>query len=125
MKTFAAIALSALLAAPGAASALEISHFQVNKAADLVALCSAQPADQDYEAAIHMCQGFITAVDQFHTAMTMDDPSKGLYCLSGTPPTRNEAMSRFSAWVEATPGAGDRSAVDALVSWAATVYPCN
>lgn len=125
MKTFAAIALSALIAAPGAASAVEISNFQVNKAADLVALCNAQPADQDYEAAIHMCQGFITAVDRFHAEMTANDPSKGLYCLPPNPPTRNDAMSRFAAWVAATPGAGDRSAVDALVTWAASVYPCN
>ncbi|MFV0474264.1 MAG: Rap1a/Tai family immunity protein [Pikeienuella sp.] len=125
MKNFVTVAAAATLMAPGAAMAEE-ADFLVATGADLAALCSAAPADADYAAAIHMCQGFIVGVDQFHTAVMQDEAGAGIYCLPPAgAPSRDEAAASFAAWVAETPRAGDLRAVEALVRWAAAVYPCK
>jgi Rap1a immunity proteins len=112
-------------AAAGAAAAQEDEDFFVQTAGDLAGLCAVDPGEARYAAAIHMCQGFLVGVHQFHTAMHADG-SQGIYCLpESNPPTRNEAAEGFSAWVMQTPDVVGLPAVEGLVRWAAARFPCE
>ena len=119
-----ALLLVAALAA-GPASAAGIENFSVRTAADLVALCSADPASDTYVAAIHFCQGFGVGAYQYYLAQTAEDPSSQYVCLPNPPPTRNEAMAAFVAWANAHPEYMDNSPVDAIFRYLGETYPCK
>ena len=111
--------------AAGPASAAGIENFSVRTAADLVALCSADPASDTYTAAIHFCQGFGVGAYQYYLAQTGEDPSSQYVCLPNPPPTRNEAMAAFVAWANAHPEYMDNSPVDAIFRYLGETYPCK
>lgn len=116
----AAIALSA-----GAAMAASDADFRVTTGGSLATLCGAGADSPNYVAAIHMCQGYFSGVDQFHTAMTGSGGSP-IYCLPATGgPSRDQAAAAFVAWVNSDPAAASMPAVEALAQWAATTYPCK
>ncbi|WP_157982123.1 Rap1a/Tai family immunity protein [Oceanicella sp. SM1341] len=114
----AAIALVMMQAPPGRAA--DESDYMLATAGDLADLC-ASPEDPS---AIHMCQGFIVAVDQVHIqlAAAMDEK---LYCLpTESVVTRNGAAAAFAAWVAENPRIATVSPIDGLVSWALDAFPC-
>lgn len=116
----AAIALSA-----GAAMAASDADFTVTTGGSLAMLCGAGADSPNYVAAIHMCQGYLSGVDQFHSAMTGAGGAP-IYCIPATgAPSRDQAAAAFVAWVNSDPNAASMPAVEALVQWAAKSYPCN
>lgn len=123
MRT-AALTVAMLLAGVPAGAAT-IENFQVKTAADLAALCSADPGSDKYVAAIHFCQGFGVGAWQYYKAQSGDDPTAEYVCVPSPPPTRNEAMAGFVAWVRAHPEHQSGSAVDGLFRYLADTYPCG
>ncbi|QDL94431.1 hypothetical protein FDP22_21405 (plasmid) [Paroceanicella profunda] len=107
------------LAAPAGRAADE-GDYMLATAADLAALCAA-PQDAS---AIHMCEGFLVAVDQMHMqlASAMDRP---IYCLpTDGSVTRDGAAAAFAAWMAGRPANATLSPIDGLMSWARDAYPC-
>lgn len=100
--------------------------FLIDTTADLARLCGAQPAEPYYAQAVQMCQGYIMGVHHFHEALA-GELDNDIYCdeRAETTPTRNEIMASFTAWVAATPGAGETEALDGLLQWAAQAFPCE
>jgi hypothetical protein len=121
----AAAAAVLVCAAASASIAQEEEDFLLRTAGDLAALCTVDAADERHVAAIHMCHGFLVGVHQFHMAQHADG-SEGIYCLpDNDPPTRNEAAQEFAAWATQTLGAAGLPAVEGLVRWAASRFPCD
>jgi Rap1a immunity proteins len=116
---------AALAAGAGPASAAGIENFRVRTAADLVALCSTDPASDTYIAAIHFCQGFGVGAYQYYVAQTADDPSSQYVCFPNPPPTRNEAMAAFVAWANAHPEYMGNTPVDVVFRYLGETYPCK
>lgn len=118
------LAATALLGA-GMAHSAEEENYLLGTAGDLAALCGTPADAPDYSAAIHMCQGFFIGVHHLHTAMHADG-SKGLYCVpADARPSRNAVVEQFVAWVGSTPEAASWPAVEGVVRFAASAYPCE
>lgn len=126
MKRYMPVAAVALLLSAGGALAAEQDDFRISTGGDLAALCAAAPGSADYAASIHMCQGFIVGVNQFHEAWMRAEGGAGVYCLPAAgAPTRDKAASAFATWAAGAPDAAALPAVEALMRWAAAAYPCK
>lgn len=90
----------------------------------LAALCGANAAEAEGNAAIGYCRGFIVGVGQYHVEISRAGGIRPAFCLPTPTPTLEFVQSAFVAWVNANPQhAGDR-AVDGLLRWASSAYPC-
>lgn len=125
MKKHMLLAVAAFAMSAGAASAASNDDFRITTGASLAMLCSVEQGAPNYVAAIHMCQGYISGVDQLHSAMNGAGVSP-IYCVPETAaPNRDQAMTSFAAWIRSDPDAAALPAVEALLTWAANNYPCN
>jgi hypothetical protein len=101
------------------------SPFEARTVADLATLCGTPPGTANYAAAIAFCHGFLQGAGQYHAAITQ--PGSGrrpLFCAPNPPPTRAQVANAFVAWAQANPANAGERAVDGLVRWASTAYPC-
>ena len=121
MRTvFSGILLVLVGLKPASAIGVSPDNFRIDEATDLVALCGVNTEDPLYTAAIHMCMGYLIGVHQMHTATTR------IYCLpTKNPPTRDEAVAAFVAYVAANPEIAHKKALDAVLKWARHAYPCR
>jgi hypothetical protein len=121
-----AIALACLALTFTPAAAVDEQVFLIDTTADLARLCGAKPGTAHYAEAVQMCQGYILGVHHFHEALAAE-LDNDIYCdeLAPQRPTRDEVMASFTAWVAATPGAGETEALDGLLQWAAQAFPCE
>lgn len=123
MKVFGSTIAAALFcAAPALAE--ESGPFLLDTAGDLAQLCAAQPGDPNHAAAIHLCQGYLIGLHHMHTAVA-NAVGSGIYCVSPEArPTRDEASAAFAAWIGTSPEHAELEAVDAVLIWASTAFPC-
>lgn len=107
------------------ARAATAENFTVRTTADLVTLCETQPGQENYVAAIHFCQGFASGAYQYYLAVARNDPALRFVCLPDPPPTRNDAIAAFLAWVRANPSALEQPAVESMFRYLGQTYPCS
>ena len=85
----------------------------------LAELCASSDA-----AAVAYCRGFLVGAGQYHEASTARGGLSPIFCLGDVMPTVEQAQAAFVAWARANPQyAGDR-AIDGVMRWATTAYPC-
>jgi hypothetical protein len=85
----------------------------------LTGLCASSDA-----AAVAYCRGFLVGAGQYHEASTARGGLSPMFCLGDATPTVEQAQAAFVAWARANPQyAGDR-AIDGVMRWATTAYPC-
>lgn len=120
------LGLLAGLAIGSSAGATDTKHFIIDTAGDLGALCAATPGGPNFGPAIHMCHGYLVGVHHFHTALAAHY-EQDIYCVEAAEPlpTRDQVAAAFAEWVATTPGASEKEALDAVLEWAAAVYPCQ
>ncbi|WP_372618712.1 Rap1a/Tai family immunity protein [Falsiroseomonas sp.] len=100
-----------------------VTHVQT--VTDLAAVCD--PAWQGVPRleAIAYCQGFLTSFGQYHQLL---HPAGGamrpLFCVPVPGPTVAESGIAFAAWARANPQHGSEAALDGLVRWAQSNFPC-
>lgn len=106
--------------------AAEREDFMIDTTADLADLCGADPAEENFVAAVHMCQGYLLGVHHFHAAMTAA-VEEGLYCFerASPRPTRDQVMADFAGWVDRHPEVAQTEALEGVLTWAAEIYPCQ
>lgn len=126
-RTFAcALALGALLAQVAAAPAAEDDDFLIATTGDLATLCAVAPEHPRYAAAVHMCHGYMIGAHHLHQAAIAPTETGGFYCVpTENRPSRDEVTAAFVTWAGATPGAGELPAIEGLMRWANTAYPCS
>ena len=111
-----------LLAASGVASAQTAAP--PLSTATLANLCSVAAADPETTEALGFCRGFLVGAWQYHVEITRPGGRPPIFCLPTSAPTMEAAQASFVAWVAANPQYGNDKALDGLMRWAATTYPC-
>jgi hypothetical protein len=117
-----AFLIAAAMAAP--ASAQLEQHYSVDTAADLVALCSVEPGDETYVAAINFCHGYGHGAVQYHLIQAAAMPELRVFCVPDPAPTRAEVRRGFLSWIETNPDYLTVEALDALFTYLGRTYPC-
>lgn len=125
MRLLSATLAVALFGGAPLAHAAEPEAFVVDTAADLARLCAIDPSHPNYMPAIHFCHGYLIGMHHFQSALAAE--MGPIYCAetANPQPTRNTAAADFSAWIAANPDKGEMEALDALLTWASTAYPCS
>ena len=104
--------------------AIEPIHFEVRNNADLVALCSVQPDDPHYVAAIHFCHGFGVGFNRYHEALMESKDFVPLYCFPEKL-SRNEALSEYVRYSKAHPEYDKETVGDVVTKFLVETYPCK
>jgi Rap1a immunity proteins len=125
VTAIAATAAVLMMATGQPARGATTANFTVRTTADLVALCSTTPTEENYVAAIHFCQGFGVGAYQYYLAIAANNPADRFVCLSDPPPTRDAVKAGFIAWTQANPNSMSQPAVDSLFRYLAQSYPCT
>ena len=110
------------LSAPAAAQLPE--NYVIDTAADLVALCSVEPSNAEFVAAIHFCHGYGHGAVQYHLITAAALPERDFFCLPDPGPTREQAWSGFLEWMDANPQYLEVEALNAMFRYLAATYPC-
>jgi hypothetical protein len=118
------VSMVVVLLCPNAWAASE-DQFRVRTTNDYVALCTTQPGQDNYVAAIHFCQGFASGAYQYYMSLADKSPNDRFVCLSNPPPSRDQALAAFVAWVRANPSAQSNPPVDSMFRYLAQAYPCS
>ncbi|MEO1723060.1 MAG: Rap1a/Tai family immunity protein [Pseudomonadota bacterium] len=124
----AILGLATLLAAPVAladAGAADDDDYLIVDVSDLVDLCNVKVQEAAYASAIHMCHGYIVGVHQMHEAAIKPSETGGFYCLPSPPPSRDAAVVAFLNWAQATEGSLGLPAIEGLMRWASSEFPCG
>jgi hypothetical protein len=90
----------------------------------LAALCGANAAEAEGSTAIGYCRGFIVGVGQYHVEISRAGGIRPAFCLPNPTPTLEFVQSAFVTWANANPQYANDRAVDGLLRWASTAYPC-
>lgn len=85
----------------------------------LAELCaSADPVAGAY------CRGFLIGAGQYHASITAPGGADPVFCLAQPMPSVDQAQASFAAWARSNPQHAGERAVDGVIRWAATAYPC-
>ena len=128
MRTSSAIAApllaAALLSAP--AMAQSPGHVtDVRTVADLAAVCDPQLRGVERLESIAYCQGYITAAGQYMAAtQPAGGPRRPLFCVPNPAPSVAQSGLGFAAWARQNPQRAGEPALDGLIRWAQSAYPC-
>jgi len=116
--------LMVLTTLPLASQAATSESFQLRNGQDLADLCAVPEGDAMAEAARSFCYGYLRGVYDLHAALKPTPKDRPLYCIPAPGPTRAEAGERYVAWSKANPQFMSEPAIDALVRFAVTSWPC-
>jgi hypothetical protein len=123
----AAVLLAGALALPaaGARAATTEDNFVAHTTGDLVSLCTAEPTDPLYTAAVNFCHGFGAGTYSIlATAQRANPKLTKLFCEPQTQLSRNEAVASFVSWARAKPERLTLAATDGVTLFLAETYPC-
>jgi len=121
----AAPLIAAMLAAPAPARAQPSHVTDVRTVSDLAAVCDPQLRNVERLESIAYCQGFITAAGQYHTSLhPAGGPRRPLFCVPNPPPSVAQSGLAFAAWARQNPQRANEPALDGLLRWAQSAYPC-
>jgi hypothetical protein len=124
---------AALLGAPAAqaqaqprAQAPATGHTtDVRTVSDLAAVCDPQLRGVERLESIAYCQGYLTAAGQYHTALhPAGGPRRPLFCVPNPAPSVAQSGLSFAAWARQNPQHANETALDGLLRWAQSAYPC-
>ncbi len=116
-------AVLALAILPAAVSAVEPINFQIRHNADLVAVCSAQPDDPNYVAAIHFCHGVGVGLVRYQEALQEGKDVEPIFCLPKSL-TRTQAIEAYVAYSKAHPEYDQEAVGNVQIKFLSETYPC-
>jgi hypothetical protein len=117
------LAMGLLSLSPAVRAAVSDDNFLVKTTGDLVALCSADPADKMMTAATNFCHGFVVGTYRVLSEQQSASRNK-LFCPPATLPSRNEAIARFVTWAKANSAAATLSPTDGMLKYLMERFPC-
>ena len=116
-----AVAVAATLGT--AAHAAPAESYRVRSTADLVAVCSTAPGEQDFATATAFCHGVLAGAYGYYDVVT--SAAKRFVCVPDPAPKRAQVASDFVAWAKARPEHMNAHAIDTLFRFAAEKFPCR
>lgn len=85
----------------------------------LAELCgAASPTAQAY------CRGFLIGAGQYHATITAPGGLDPLFCLPTPAPSVEQVQAGFAAWARANPQHANERAIEGVMRWAASAFPC-
>jgi hypothetical protein len=120
-----ATAFIAILALTVPSLAVDTDKFHVKTTSDLVALCSADPAAENYVAAVHFCHGFASGAFRYYQSVAAAQPAAKYICTPDPAPSRNEVIAAFVNWARKDKDAMGAPATDSMFRYLAAKYPCQ
>ncbi|WP_270935200.1 Rap1a/Tai family immunity protein [Falsiroseomonas oryzae] len=90
--------------------------------ATLASICAATSPNAESPLTAY-CRGFMVGVGQYHNAVSAAR-GRRIFCLPDPSPTIEQVQSAFVRWAAANTQYGQDRAVDGLMRFAATTYPC-
>jgi hypothetical protein len=115
---------AAVVSAPAAAEISE-QTFRSGRAGDLATLCATSESSPGGVAARAWCNAFIVATGQYHNALAAANPAlERVYCLPDPNMTLDQVRTAFVNWAQAHPESAGERAVDGLMRFAGTTWPC-
>jgi hypothetical protein len=107
-------------------AAVSNDDFLAHTTGQLVALCSAAPADPLATSARNFCHGFTVAVARVLQEQDAANPdTRPMFCLPAKGVSRNQAISEFVQWASADPSRMSMPAADGVAGFLAATYPCS
>ena len=107
-------------------TAVQTSDFLASTTGQLVALCSAAPADPLATPAWNFCHGFAIAVTRVLQEEDAANPgTRPMFCLPAKGVERNQAISEFVQWASGDPSRLSMPASDGVAGFLAARYPCS
>ena len=107
------------------AFAVDSADFKAKTTRSLVNLCSVTWGDEEYEAAMGFCLGYVDAAMDYHRTITSGDLVKPIACPDG-PVTRQELVDVFLTWAKAHPELLDgESPIHGVMRAATDKWPCK
>ncbi|QSA97783.1 Rap1a/Tai family immunity protein [Methylococcus sp. EFPC2] len=119
----AAVAL-ALAVLPAVSLAVEPINFEIRNNADLAAVCSTQPADPNYIAAIHFCHGIGVGLVRYQEALQEGKDVEPIFCLPKSL-TRAKAVETYLGYAKAHPEYDQEAVGNVLIKYLSETYPCS
>ncbi len=125
MKKSLLVLMAVIVGYSGPVLAVDSADFKAKTTRNLVNLCSVTLGDDQYEAAMGFCLGFLDAAQDYHRAITSGDLVKPISCPTG-PVTRQELVDIFLAWAKAHPDLLDgESPIHGVMRAASDKWPCK
>lgn len=120
MKQFlAAVSMAALMTLPAVAA--EEDAYLINNAGDLINLCD----DPSNATAIQMCHGYMIGVHHMYVGIA-EVHDVDIYCVPpDTEMTRSQFVAGFVGWTATQPGIAQKTAREAVLTYAGIVFPCS
>jgi Rap1a immunity proteins len=100
-------------------------EFLVRTTQDYVGICSTNPSDVLYAAAMGFCHGFAVGAYQYYQAQTAGPQGTPLVCPPEPPPSRTEILSMFVGWAREHPQYMGERPVDSLFRFLSEKWPCR
>jgi hypothetical protein len=110
-------------AAAGAQAAFAPDEFRLDRAQELVDICTVSASHPDYLEAYGFCVGYFTGAMHYHRALASGPDHKAIVCPDHTV-TRAEAISVFVAWAKDNPQYLDEEPMEAVMRAAVAKWPC-
>ena len=125
MKTLLPVLAAVVLGYAAPAAALDSADFKAKTTRNLVNLCSATWGDEDYQAAMGFCLGFIDAAQDYHRAISSGELVKPISC-PGHSVSRQDVVDVFLEWAKSNDPLLDReSPIHGLMRASSAKWPCN
>lgn len=109
---------------PFSASAVDPIHFEIRNNADLVAVCSTQPEDPHYIAAIHFCHGVGVGLVRYQEALQEGKDFDPIFCLPKSL-TRTQAVNAYLGYSKAHPEYDQEAVGNVQIKFLSETYPCS
>lgn len=100
-------------------------QFVARTTADFVALCQADPASENYVAAIHFCHGFATGAYQYYLSLAGPSADHRFVCPPDPPPSRSQVIAEFSSWAEQHAEYMGEPPVETIFRFLGQRFPCS
>lgn len=123
MKPGLLIAAGMLAALCAPAEAASPDSYRIRNTAELVAVCSTAPGEQDYASAVAFCHGVLAGAYGYYDAST--PATQRFVCVPDPAPKRSQVANDFVAWAKARPQQMSAHAIDTLFRFAAEKFPCR
>lgn len=123
-KLFCLLLLAAFML-PSIAGAVTKEDFEVETTQNLINLCTANPTDPYYAAAIHFCQGYLVGAFAYYEAANEGPEGQPLVCFPDPPPSRNKAIEMFIDWAKAHPEYMNEKPVETEFRFLLEQWPCK
>ena len=124
-RKLAVLFIAVALMAPGLARAVDQTDFGVKTTKNLLNLCTADPSDPNYQAAIHFCHGYLVGAYHYYESTQAGPKARPLFCFPNPAPSRNDAIAMFIDWAKGHPQYMDEKPVDTAFRFLIEKWPCK